>query len=621
MDNDQEKQDESFSLEDIMREFGAQLPPEAEIPEPTVPEEPAEPAPFEEGWEPEFEQPIAEYVQPEPIVFRPKSRLRELKRQLIAGPEKRYYDLTEMGFAKLQLAIFASLLVVLASSAITILNATGAIGSGRIRFVIFAQFLCLLLSATLGSYQLLHGLGDMFKGRFSLNSLLSFSLAACVADGIFCLRELRVPCCVAFCLNVTMSLWSEYEKRSAEVGQMDTMRKAVRLDSVVAVPDYLDGRPGYLRGEGQVEDFMDTYAVPSTPEKVMNIYALAALGASLAIGVVALLLGGVSACLQTFSAALLVGVPASSFIALSRPAAILEKRMHAHGTVFCGWKGICVLSSRGAFPLDDTDLFPIGSVKLNGVKFYGHRDPDQVVAYAAALVDAGGGALMPLLDQLAQSRGCPKCEVTEFRTYNGGIGAVVDNEAVLAGTITFLQSMGVDLPKGTKVNQAAYVAVDGELCGVFAVSYGKSKDIHNAITTLCAYRGLTPVLLARDFMLTEAFLRYRFGINPKRIAFPGDQQRAELAARSAPEGAPALALTTFDNIAGAAYAVTGARSLRSASRVGVAVNMLGGILGLVMMLVLTLVHAEYLLTPTNILLYELVWMLPGLLITEWTRSV
>jgi len=28
-----------------------------------------------------------------------------------------------------------------------------------------------------------------------------------------------------------------------------------------------------------------------------------------------------------------------------------------------------------------------------------------------------------------------------------------------------------------------------------------------------------------------------------------------------------------------------------------------------------------LLTPVHILLYQLVWMIPGLLITEWTRTV
>ena len=41
----------------------------------------------------------------------------------------------------------------------------------------------------------------------------------------------------------------------------------------------------------------------------------------------------------------------------------------------------------------------------------------------------------------------------------------------------------------------------------------------------------------------------------------------------------------------------------------------------VMMLVLAVLGEAALLTPSNLLLYELVWMIPGLLITEWTRTL
>ena len=57
-----------------------------------VPPEEPKTEPYSEDWEPEYEDPMGEYVPPEPIVFRPKSRLRELKKKLIAGPEQRYYS-------------------------------------------------------------------------------------------------------------------------------------------------------------------------------------------------------------------------------------------------------------------------------------------------------------------------------------------------------------------------------------------------------------------------------------------------------------------------------------------------------------------------------------------------
>ena len=80
-------------------------------------------------------------------------------------------------------------------------------------------------------------------------------------------------------------------------------------------------------------------------------------------------------------------------------------------------------------------------------------------------------------------------------------------------------------------------------------------------------------------------------------------------------------MTTMEGLAPAAYAVTGARALRTASRLGVAIHMIGGILGMLIMAALAYLGSTQLLTPTHILLYQLVWMIPGLLITEWTRTV
>lgn len=594
--------------------------PEEELPPEPVPTEP-EVEPFSEQWEPEYEQPIGEYIPQEPIIFRPKSRLRELKRKLVAGPEKRYYELSEQGLGKLQAAILGMLLVALLSAGTTILYAVGAIGPERTRFVVFVQFLSLLLSALLGSYQLMEGFTDIVKKRFSLNSLLLFSLAACLVDGVLCLQQVRIPCCAAFSLNMTMSLWSAYQKRSTEMGQMDTMRKATRLDSVVSVPDYYEGRPGFQRAEGQVEDFMDTYNVPSEAEKTLSVYALAILGGSLGIGVTAGVLHSVQFGIQAFAVALLIAVPASAYVTLSRPMAVLERRLHKLGTVLCGWQGVKGLSVPAVFPLKDEDLFPAGTEKLNGVKFYGHRNPDEVVSYAAALIIAGGGGMAPLFSQLLDSRNGYHYDAENLQSYSGGIGAEVNGEAVLAGSLSFMQDMGVDMPEGTRVSQAVYVAIDGVLAGVFAISYNRSRSAAGGLATLSAYRGLTPLLTCGDVMLTESFLRGKFGINTRRMAFPDRSVRQTLLQKEPEEGAPALALTTREGLAGAAYAVTGARALRTATTAGVAVHMLGGIVGLVMILLLVIVNAEYLLTPANVLLYELLWMIPGLLITEWTRSV
>ena len=84
---------------------------------------------------------------------------------------------------------------------------------------------------------------------------------------------------------------------------------------------------------------------------------------------------------------------------------------------------------------------------------------------------------------------------------------------------------------------------------------------------------------------------------------------------------PTLAITTRDELVSAAYAVTGARSLRSAATLGTVIHLIGGILGMLTMLALGYLGSTELLTPTNVLLYQLIWMIPGFLVTEWTRAV
>ncbi len=605
-------------------------PEEQETADTEAPEEPEEAEeapqekvePFSENWEPQYENPMGEYVPPAPIPFRPRQRLRELKKKLIAGPEKRYYDLSEMGLGKLQAAIFVNILIVLLCAGAAALYAGGMIPANRMRLMIFSQILAMLVSALLGCYVLMDGVADLFRGRFSLNTMMALTFVACCVDAVFCLKELRVPCCAAFSLEITMSLWNRYEKRNTEMGMMDTMRKATRLYSVTKVADYHEGRPALLRGEGQVEDFMDSYDAVSGPEKVQSVFAFISLLLCIGISVLAGMRHGLSLAVQVLSTALLAAVPASFFVALSRPMAVLERRLHMVGTVLCGWKGIKGMRGKAAFPLTDEDLFPKGSVKLNGVKFYGELKPDDVVAYAAALMNTNGGNLAPVFDQLLKSRAGQSYPVENFQSYPaGGIGGEVCGEPVLLGSLDFLQDMGVEIPEGTMVSQAVYCSIDGNLSAVFAISYGKLRSAAGGMVAVCGCRKLRPTILCQDFMMNESFLRSRFSVSTRRVVFPERAVRLELAKRQPGPEDEALALTTQEGLVSVAYAVTGAQALRTACTMGLIVHMAAGILGMLIMAALAYIGSTELLTPVNVLLYQLVWMIPGLLVTCWTKTV
>lgn len=606
----------------------AEEAPEEEQPQEVPEEEPpveapaAEEAPeaFSGEWEPEFEQPMGEYVPPQPIIFQPRPRLRELKRQLIAGPEKLYYELAEKGLGKLQAAIFLSALLVILSGLSTALYAMNMVEPSRLRLMVFFQIFVMLLSGLLGSFQLIDGLFAPFRKRFTLNALLLITFLVCCVDAFFCLQQLRVPCCAVFSLQVTLSLCNAYQERVDRMGMLDTMRKATRLEGVAACPDYYEGAAGFLRKEGQVEDFVDNLDQRSAPQKVQDLYALIAFLASAAIAAVALVLGGtVSAFFQVWAVSLLAAVPASAFVIFSRPAAILQRRLHRLGTVICGWQGIAGLSGKAVFPLTHKDLFPGNMVKMNGVKFFGHRDPDEIVAYSTALMVAADSALAPLFTQVLDSRNGRHYDAQAFRAYEGGIGCQVKGEPVLAGSGAFLRKMGVEVPQNIQLADGVYVAVDGELCGLFAMTYGKSKSTVAGLTTLSAHKNLRPLVLSREFSLNKQSLHARLGLKTKKFIFP--QNLEELWQKEVPVEAPCLLLITRDGLSPIAYGITGARALRLTWILGLIIHLIGGILGLGIMLTLVLLGSLHLLTPANLLLYHCIWLIPGILITEWTRTI
>jgi len=586
--------------------------------------------PFSKNWEPEYDQPMGRYVPPQPIQFQPRSRLKELKRKLIEGPEKRYYELAEQGVGKLQVAIFLSLLVVLISAASTAMYAFGMVAEKRLRLMVFGQFFAMLVSALLGCYELMEGVADLLKKRFTLNTFLVITFFVCCADGVVCLNQERVPCCAAFSLAMTMSLWSAYQRRRKTLAELDTMRRAVRLDGVAACGDYMDGKKGLLRKEGQVEDFMDRYEAMGRPEKTLHIYSFIAMILAFLLGITAGVLkglesgvtAGIATAIQVTAVSLLAAVPATALICQSRPALLLQRRLRKLGTVLCGWQGVEGLAGKTVFPITYGDLYPGGTVRLNGVKYFGNREPDQVIAYAAAVIAADKNGLEGLFSQVLDAyngRYYDACDLVHYE--NGGMQGTVEGETVLIGAASFMKEMGVEIPDNAKLGYAVYVAIEQELSGLFAVTYEKSQSVTAGLTTLNSYSGLQTVLTSDDFMLTPGFFRNKFGIKSKRLVFPDYETRAQLREKKLDPEAPTLLMTTALGLAPVAYGVTGARVLRTTCRMGTILHIIGGTIGLGIMGVLVALGALHLLTPANMFLYQLVWLIPAILVTEWTASI
>ena len=544
-----------------------------------------------------------------------------MRRKIVEGPERQYYALREKGIAGIQTVMLISFLVALVAIGTTVLYAMGYVPEDRLRLMIFSQLLLLLVSAFLGAFQLVEGLFDLGKPRFTPNTLMFFTFIVCLLDCVFCLKALRVPCTAVFSIQIFMSLWGSAMQRKTDTCRTDTLRSAKMLAGIGQKENYDGERTGFIRCDGDVDDFMDSYGEYSTPEKVQGIYCLIAFLLALVIGGVTVALHNLSLGIQVFAAAMLVAMPATMFISVARPALLLERKLYKLGVVICGWKGAKGLAAKALFPITGKDLFPEGTVRLNGVKFYGEETPAKVIGYAATVAKQENGSLAPLLEELKESYNVDSYEIENYKAYAGGIGGGVEGTVVLIGTLTMLKAFRVEIPEDIRLTSGIGIALDGKFSCLLAVNYEKQRQIAHGLRVLTSSRRLKPVLVTEDFVLNGAFLQKKFGIHPKKIHRPEPEQREQLRQIKLGEEDTALALCVRPSLPAYGYAISGGRAYCHAVTFGMVIHILGGVLGLAAMLALTLLGRTDLLTPLNILLYQAIWLIPGFLITEWTRTL
>lgn len=534
--------------------------------------------------------------------------------------EKRYEE-AAMGLAGAQVRLFLAAMLTAASLLLTALDLFRVLQlRGGASFLPFLQMVLFLLCALMCYEVAVEGLLRLFRLRPDAHTVLFVLLVFTAIDGVGCILSGRSPYSGLTCLNFTMALWSDCQNRSRICETIEVVRKSTSVDAAVREPGFWEGKDGVLRSRGDVDRLYEEQEKVPGAVRVRDIYLLCALAAALVLS--GLTCGGnFPAFARSFTGILLAGCPAWLLVAVSRPWSNAAHRLKAHGAALSGWAGARAARGKLAVPLSDRDLFPADKLRMNGMKLYPDVDPDQTIAYGAAAICASGSGLSGIFTELAQRRNLRTCRATNLRRYdNGGISAEVGQDSVLAGSMAFMQAMGVDLPEGTRVNQAVYVAVNGFLGGVFAVNYAVTRAAVGGLNTLVRSSGVTPVLTAQDFVITPQFIHLRFKTNPARIVFPNPRERAALTQRRPSEQAQQIALLTRPEFASLAKSVTCGRTLYSSALWSTAAGLLSGALGLAIGGVLAWIGAIGTLTAGNLLLYALLWSIPMWILTGLVRS-
>lgn len=395
----------------------------------------------------------------------------------------------------------------------------------------------------------------------------------------------------------------------------ETRRIAFHLADVNGVPPYVVSvlPAGVCKQRGVQEGFYRTTMRPDPARQWQN-YVLPLLLS------VAVVLSGVVCFtvrpMEEFPWVLAVltgaGVQLSLPLTGALPLYYLSRRLERSGAAAAGYAGAKAVARAGRIVLTDDDLFPAGTVALNGYKVYG-EERVRAVSYAAAVSKAAGSSLAPLLDRQLTVEGGYPMRVDELRyCEEGGVEAAIRGETVLMGSAYFMKKHRVALPRDLKLQTGLFLAVDGVLTAVFAIKYQPSRNAEWALRTLRRFR-ITPVLAVRGGNVTPGLIKRKFGVDAKPV-YPDVSTRLALAELARQQGETPYAVICREGLLPLVEAVAGSRRAVKAVRTATVLSYLGALAGIALAYYLTSIGNFALLTPLAMVLYQLLWLLPTLLL-------
>lgn len=464
------------------------------------------------------------------------------------------------------------------------------------------------------------GVVQLFTLKPGVELLSTLAALVTLADALTMptlgLRGHTLPCAAPACFVLLFNLWGRYLKRRADYQSCRTASQAKEPYLLTLDDAKWSGRPAYAKWSGPIHGFGSQI---QSPDCIQSVYRIAAPLLILACAVCALLASvGREKSFQflwSFSATLTAAASFSAPLAYALPYHRITRRLGKLGSALAGWPGT-ERCGPDSLILTDSDLFPMGAAKLNGIKIFGDFSTEKVIGCAATLIRASKCGLNKAFSDLVKSQNALYRSCTGVRFHEGGVTGIIHNQEVIVGTASFLHLMNIALPQGLHVKSAVFCAIDGELAGIFAIHYSMHTDVAPCLSALMRNR-ISPLLATRDPNLLPSLLGQKFKLPVDKMEFPSIDRRLELSDPEQEHDETITAVLLREGLYPYSDAAIGAFRLRTAARMGSTLSVCGGVLGVILTFYLTFVDAYHSLSPLALLVFLFAWLIPALLLGDW----
>lgn len=315
-----------------------------------------------------------------------------------------------------------------------------------------------------------------------------------------------------------------------------------------------------------------------------------------------------------------VFTPAAALIAINFPISKLCKRALSSDGMLVGYPAVRQFSDCNAIMIDAKELYPKGSIILNGIKTFSNQRIDDAILACAAMFNTVDSTMTGIFDSMIKGNLKVLTNV-ESVAYEDGDGLVgwVNGDRVLVGSRHLLELHGIDAPDMSYEDkfrygnrQITYVAISGELVAMFITTY-KADPVISASLQRMEYNGISFLVTTVDHNVTAERISDDFGIFYRTVKIlPHDVADYCKNATSKYEEKSRCYVATKGSIASLGRVISGCVAIKSRLSMSIIIQMISIILGVLTVSVLVLYSGLQFLGTVEILIYVLFWSLASI---------
>lgn len=449
---------------------------------------------------------------------------------------------------------------------------------------------------------------DFYTGRFNLYTpiILFALLLNCIGKLIMMLRIRRNFKFVA----------SKDEKYAAKI--YNDEKKAQRL--MVGIPV---NKPiiAFQRKTGFLKNFLKLSYMPDPSEDMATRLTPFAILGSIAVAVAyGVITKSVIGSLSAMCVVAVLFTPVASLIAVNFPVSKLCKRALRSDAMMVGYPAVRQFSDCNAMMIDAKELYPKGSIILNGIKTFNNQKIDDAIIICSAMFKAVDNTMADIFDTMIKGNPSNMLAVDNV-SYEDGDGLVgwASGDRVLIGSRHLLELHGIDVPDydyeekfRTGNRQVTYIAISGELVAMLILTY-KADPVIAASLQRMEYNGMSFLVTTVDHNVTSERISQDFGLFYRTVKIlPYDVSDYCKNAKSKYEEKSRAYVATKGSLASLGRVISGCVAIKSRLSMSIIIQIIAIILGVLTVSVLVLYSGLQHLGTIEILVYVLFWSLASI---------